>query len=95
MIIMMIMQCCSTRVRDSDSSPTRELNLETCDLTRTRALGTRELRRGLDFFNAIIVICHYSIIWYVIRSAKRTVSGPLARRVGSATEVDRGLDSYE
>ena len=57
-------QCCSTRVRDTDSSPTRELNLETCDLTwtralndsnltRTRALGTRELRRGLDFFK-----CH-------------------------------------
>ena len=46
-------QCCSTRVRDSDSSPTRELNLETRDLTRTRALGTRELRRGLDFLK-----CH-------------------------------------
>ncbi|KAK0134649.1 SH3 and PX domain-containing protein 2B [Merluccius polli] len=38
-------QCCSTRVRDSDSSPTRELNLETRDLTWTRALNDLNLTR--------------------------------------------------
>ena len=54
----------SVAVFVGDSSPTRELNLETRDLTwtralndsdstRTRALGTRELKRGLDFFK-----CH-------------------------------------
>ena len=40
-------QCCSTRVRDSDSdlSPSRELNLETRDLTWTRALNGSNLTR--------------------------------------------------
>ena len=38
-------QCCSTRVRDSDSSPTRELNLETRDLTWTRALNDSDSTR--------------------------------------------------
>ena len=46
-------------------------------LTRSRALGTRELKRGLDFFkchSAIIVIRHYSIIWYMISARECTAS---------------------
>ena len=55
-------QCCSTH-----SSLTRELNLETCDLTRTRALGTRELRRGLDFlFMSLGYNCNMPLFYNLV-----------------------------